>query len=267
MAQNKTRGFDDLFVGRKPELRLLHDALRESASGRPCVVAVSGEPGIGKTRMLEFFGAACCKEVFVLRGRCPRGEGAPPYYPWLQIVGSYVKNCDAERLREVLGTHAPIIAEVVNDIQATLGEIEPPARLQNPSSARFRFNQSIVAFFRNAASLQPVLIVLDDIQWADPASLALLSYLVHEIETAPLTTVVSHRHYRIGSDILLRQALAELARFPRYERIALDGLGQDDVREYLETGTGETPSPAVVSAVYRTAAGNPLFVRELARLC
>ena len=266
MAQNKTRGFGDLFVGRKAELRLLHDALQESASGRPCVVAVSGEPGIGKTRMLEFFGAACCKKVFVLRGRCSRGEGAPPYYPWLQIVGSYAKNCDAERLREVLGTHAPIIAEVVNEIQATLGELGPPVRLRDLSSARFRFNQSIVAFFRKAASLQPMLIVLDDIQWADSASLALLSYLVHEIETAPITTVVSHRHYRTGSDNLLRQTLAELARFPRYERIDLDGLGQDDVREYLETGTGETPSPAVVSAVYRTTAGNPLFVRELARM-
>ena len=266
MAQNKTRGFSDLFVGRKAELRLLHDALQESASGRPCVVAVSGEPGIGKTRMLEFFGAACCKEVFVLRGRCSRGEGAPPYYPWLQIVGSYAKNCDAERLREVLGTNAPIIAEVVNEIQATLGELEPPVKLRDPSSARFRFNQSIVAFFRNAAMLRPVLIVLDDIQWADPASLALLSYLIHEIEAAPITTVVSHRHHRTGSDNLFRQTLAELARFPRFERIDLGGLGQDDVREYLKTGTRKTPSPAVVSAVHRTTGGNPLFVRELARM-
>jgi hypothetical protein len=79
-----------------------------------------------------------------------RGEGAPPYYPWLQIVGSYAKNCDAERLREVLGTHAPIIAEVVNEIQATLGELEPSVKLRDPSAARFRFNQSIVACFRGA---------------------------------------------------------------------------------------------------------------------
>ena len=266
MLQNKTRGFGDLFVGRKQEIRLLQGALQESASGHPWVVAVSGEPGIGKTRMLEFFAATYCKKTLVLRGRCSRGEGAPPYYPWLQIVGSYAKNCDPEQLREILGTNAPIIAEVVNEIQATIGELEPPVKLQDPSSARFRFNQSIVAFFRNAALLRPVLIVLDDIQWADPASLALLSYLVHEIEAAPITTVVSYRHHPTGSENLLRQTLAELARFPRFERIELGGLGQDDVREYLKTGTGKTPSLAVVSVVHRTTAGNPLFVRELARM-
>ena len=266
MLQNKTRGFGDLFVGRKQEIRLLQGALQESASGYPWAVAVSGEPGIGKTRMLEFFVETCCKKTSVLRGRCSREEGAPPYYPWLQIVGSYAKNCDAVRLREILGTHAPIIAEVVNEIQATLGELEPPVKLQDPSSARFRFNQSIVAFLRNAALLRPVLIVLDDIQWADPASLALLSYLAYEIEGAPITTVVSHRPHQTGSENLLRQTLTELARFPRFERIELGGLGQDDVREYLKAGTGKTPSLAVVSAVHRTTAGNPLFVRELARM-
>jgi predicted ATPase/DNA-binding CsgD family transcriptional regulator len=266
MARTNACGFGDLFVGRKQEIRLLQGALQYSASGHPWVVDVSGEPGIGKTRMLEYFVEKCCKNTLVLRARCSRGEGAPPYYPWLQIVGSYTKNCDAEQLRETLGTNAPVVAEVVNEIQEIIGELEPPEKLQDPGSARFRFNQSIAAFFRNAALLQPVFIVLDDFQWADPASLELLNYMVQANESAPITTVVSHRHHRTRSENLLLQTLAELARFPRFERIELGGLGQDDVREYLKTGTGKTPSPAAVSIVQRTTAGNPLFVRELARM-
>ncbi|UCF96952.1 MAG: AAA family ATPase [Spirochaetaceae bacterium] len=266
MAQNNADGFHDLFIGRKPELRLLSDALQESASGRPWVVAVSGEPGIGKTRFLEFFAATCRKKALVLHGRCSHREGAPPYYPWLQIVGSYAKNCEVKRLCEVLGTNAPIIAEVVSEIQTTLGELDPPVQLQDPSSERFRFNQSIAAFLRNAASLGPLLIVLDDIQWVDPASSELLCYLIHEIECAPITTVVSHRHFRGDRETLFRKVLAELARYSRFKRIELGGLGKDDVSEYLKKGAGKTPSPSLVGAVHRTTGGNPLFVRELARM-
>ena len=266
MAKNKSPGFTDLFVGRKSELQILHDALAESMAGHPCVVAVSGEPGIGKSAMLDFFAGICREKVCVLRGRCSHGEGAPPYYPWRQIVLSYITDCDAKWLWEELGMHAHIIAEVVDESRAMLGEFERPVRLEDPGSARFRFNQSVVTLFRKAASSQPLLIVLDDIHWADSASMALLSFLIHEAESAPILTVISHRLYQPESNDLLRRTLGNMARHPRYERIDLGGLKRTDVQQYVQMGTGQRPSPEDVDALYRKTAGNPLFVRELTRM-
>ncbi len=266
MEESRAFCFGDIFVGRTAELGLLRNGLKEAVSGRACLVAVSGEPGIGKSRLLEFFAAAISKEAQVLRGRCYNEEGVPPYFPWLQVVRSYVDACDVKRLRQVLGIHAPIIAEVVNEIQDRLGKLEPPAKIEDPSSARFRLYQSIVAFFKNAAAIKTLVIILDDIHWADTPSLDLLGHLAQEIETARVLMIVTFRDQQRGQSHPLRKTVAELARFPRYERINLGGLTKTDVQEFVETGAGETPSPAVVNTVYRTTAGNPLFVRELARM-
>ena len=258
--------FGDLFVGRKQELTRLKVALQKMISGGPTVLSVSGEPGIGKTKLLENFIGSTSRPVNVLRGRCTQGEGAPPYYPWMQIVGSFVESCSESELIDVLGDLAPVVAEVVDEIGTVLGNVGEPIKLQDPNSGRFRFNQSIVTLFKRASSIRPIMIVMEDIQWADSTSLGLLSHLVLEMRTEPIMTILSHRHFRTGSENVLRGTLADFVRSPRYERIELRGLRKEEISEYLYLGTGLAPTSEIVGTFLRATAGNPLFVRELSRM-
>ncbi|MCK4794412.1 MAG: AAA family ATPase [Desulfobacteraceae bacterium] len=266
MEENRLFGFSDVFVGRTAELELLRNGWEETVAGRAIIISVAGEPGIGKSRLLEIFATAIAHDARVFKGRCFPEKGVPPYFPWVQIISSYVDTCDAKQLQKVLGKHAPIIAEVVNEIQVVLGKLDPLEKLEDPDSARFRLYQSIVAFFKNAATIHPIVIVLDDIQWADAPSLDLLGYLSSEVESTQIMVIVTFRDQPLGQSQSFHKAIARLTKFPRYERIDLRGLTKTDVQEFVEEGAGEAPSPDIVETVYKTTRGNPLFVREFSRM-
>ncbi len=101
-------------------------------------------------------------------GRCYEEEGAPPYWPWVQPIRSYVQQRDAERLQSEMGPGAADIAEIVPEIRRKLTGLEPPPSLQ-PEQARFRLFDSITSFLKSAARSQPLMLVLDDLHWADDA--------------------------------------------------------------------------------------------------
>ena len=126
-----------------------------------------GEPGIGKTRTAQELAAyAETRGAQVLWGRCYEEEGAPPYWPWVQPIRSYVQQRDAERLLSEMGPGAADIAEIVPEIGRKLTDLEPPPALQ-PEQARFRLFDSITSFLKSAARSQPLMLVLDDLHWAD----------------------------------------------------------------------------------------------------
>ena len=126
------------FVGRRQELADLKAALEESLAGRGRLVMLAGEPGIGKTRTAqELASYAATRGTQVLWGRCYEEEGAPPYWPWVQPIRSYVQQRDAERLQSEMGPGAADIAEIVPEIRRKLTDLEPPPSLQ-PEQARFR---------------------------------------------------------------------------------------------------------------------------------
>ena len=99
MEENRLFGFSDVFVGRTAELELLRNGWEEAVAGRAIIISVSGEPGIGKSRLLEIFATAIAHDARVFRGRCFPEKGVPPYFPWVQIIGSYVDTCDAKQLQ------------------------------------------------------------------------------------------------------------------------------------------------------------------------
>lgn len=257
--------FSQVFVGRASEMRQLRTAAEDAANGRGCVVTVTGDPGIGKSCLLEAFAREISASAMVLEGRCSYAEGVPPYFPWVQIISGYVSAAEPAVLRTVMGDRSSVIAEVVQPVREALGELEAPVPLEHPGSARFRFFQSVAAILKRAAENRTLVVILHDLHWVDRPSAALLSYLLGEIEDAPLFLVVSYRDRQVGENHPLRPALAELARVPRHDRVALKGLTPSEVREFLATVVPEKVSTQVAELIHSTTGGVPLFVRELAQ--
>ena len=135
-----------------------------------------GEPGSGKTRMAEQLAtyARLCNAQ-VLTGSCYEGEGAPAFWPWLQIIRAYAQGLEPVKLASVMGPGAADIAQVVSEIKERLPDLPPPPSLE-PEQARFRLFDSVTTFLKNTSKLQPLVIVLDDLHWADKPSLLLLQF-------------------------------------------------------------------------------------------
>ena len=142
-------------------------------SGQGRLVMLGGEPGIGKTRTAQELAAlAEARGAQVLCGRCYEEEGAPPYWPWVQIMRNYVQQAGAELLTAEMGPGAADIAEIVLEIKGKLPDLETPPALE-PEQARFRLFDSITTFLKNAAQSKPLMLVLDALHWADRSSLIL----------------------------------------------------------------------------------------------
>ena len=257
--------FSPVFVGRASEMRRLKTAAEAAAHGQGCVVTVTGDPGIGKSRLLDEFAGEISDRALVLEGRCSYAEGAPPYFPWAQIITGYVRATKPELLRRVIGEHSSVIAEVIPSVREALGELQAPVPLDHPGSARFRFFQSVSAILRKAAEKRTLVLVLHDLHWVDSASAALLGYLLGEIERARMLLVMSYRDRQVGGSHPLRPALVELARVPRRDQVALAGLTQPEVRELLESAVPEKVPTKAAELIHSATGGVPLFVRELAQ--
>ena len=257
-----------VFVGRQREMGELKAALEDAMSGRGKLITLVGEPGIGKTRTAtELTTYAGMRSAQVLWGRCYEGEGAPPYWPWVQAIRSYVRDVDPEQLRSEMGAGAADIAQVVSDVKEQLPGLEAPPQLE-PEQARFRLFDSITAFLKSAARRQPLVLVLDDLQWADHPSLLLLEFVARELGGARLLLVGTYRDVELSRQHPLSHTLGELTRSAEggFQRVLLRGLAQEDVGRFIELASGVTPPTGMVAAVHRQTEGNPLFVTEVVRL-
>ncbi len=255
------------FVGRAGELAALTADLDAAVGGRGGVVLVVGEPGIGKTRLAEELAArATVRGAVVLWGRCWEGAGAPSFWPWVQVVRGYVQvqAGDPAALRHDLGAGAADIAQLVPAVHDCIPGLPIPPPL-DPEAARFRLFDSMAGFLRTAAARRPLLLVLDDLHWADTPSLALLRFMSRELEGAGPLVVGSYRPTEVDQGHPLLAAVADLTRGP-HRWLLLGGLGQRDVASFVALVTGAEPSGELVAEVYRKTDGNPFFVTEVVRL-
>jgi class 3 adenylate cyclase len=255
-----------VFVGREREMDELRAGLEESLSGHGRILLLVGEPGIGKTRTAEeLVTYARLRKVQVLWGRCYEGDGAPAYWPWVLAIRSYVHERGPQELLAEMGSGASDIAQMVSEVRERLPGLPPPPELA-PEQARFRLFDSIATFLRNATKRQSLLLVLDDLHWADKPSLLLLQFLARELRGVRLLLIGTYRDVDVGRQHPLSQALAELAREQLAQRILLRGLGEHDVARFIEATAGLKPPRALVDAVYKETEGNPFFVNEVVRL-
>jgi tetratricopeptide (TPR) repeat protein len=266
MAEPFSAAVTPPFVGRFPELAALEGALDEAADGRGSLFLVSGEPGIGKSRLTDEAAARARERGFVvLWGRCWEAGGAPPYWPWVQSIRGYLRDRHPGALAEELGPGAADIARIMPEIGEMLPGLPLPIE-GDPESVRFRLFDSTAAFLRRAATQRPVLLVLDDVHAADVPSLLMLRFLGGEIGSARLVLLAVYRDTDLQPGHPLLEAAAELARLSWARRIPLRGLDEGDVARLIEEGAGTVPLTSLVSTLHRETEGNPLFVGEVVRL-
>ncbi|WP_170201413.1 AfsR/SARP family transcriptional regulator [Actinocorallia herbida] len=225
-------------AGRRTELAALDGLLRSAAAGTPGFALITGEPGIGKTRLTEeLAGRARARGFTVAVGRCAATEGAPAFWPWVTVL---------ERLAD---TSPPLPA----DVRANLPGVGS-ATGTDPEGARFRTYEAAAKAL--AAGPGPVLVVLDDLHWADRSSLRLLEYLAQNVRDGRLAVVGTARDHPVPEGALA-EACEALARRGAV-RCHLPGLSEDDLAELSPAGTD-------VRALRHRTNGNPFFVTELLR--
>jgi tetratricopeptide (TPR) repeat protein len=254
------------FVGRRGELAELHEALDEARVKRGRVILVGGEPGIGKSRLVdELARHATQTDVTILWGRAWEDAGAPPYWPWVQALRGVVRASDADRLRGYLGPGAGDVVQLLPELTTVLPEVTPSAAPQS-DSARFRLFDSTTSLLRAVAAERVVLLVLDDLHAADDASILLLRFVANELRDMSVLLVGTYRDLELTPDHPLTLAINDMARQRTTHLLMLGGLGSDDVSEYIAAATSVRPSDLTAAAVWRETNGNPLFMREAVRL-
>ncbi|HEX2273210.1 MAG TPA: AAA family ATPase [Acidimicrobiales bacterium] len=228
----------DSIVGRRRELDALRMWLAAARDGRGRLVLCAGEPGIGKTRLAqELAGRALAAGVSVAWGRCLEARGAPAFWPWRQVLRS-------------LGADPDVVLE---------GGVESP-------EDRFRVfdevSETVLAAAGAAGAGSGLVVILDDVQWADEPSLLVLRHLANHVASARLLVLSTLRDDEPGS--ALPRVLPDLVRSPAVERLDLRGFDLAEVGEQLSRTAG-VGSPTDARAVLDLTGGNPLFVREVGR--
>src|SRR5215472_288200 len=254
------------FVGRERALRTGVAALEAAIAGRGRILLLVGEPGIGKTRTAEEIAArAEHLGASVLVGRCFDGEGAPAFWPWVQVLRAAVRQAQSEALAADLGAGGQELAELVPEIRERLPEL-PHSRGIEGEQAQFRLFDAVAGYLGRASARRPLLVVLDDLHWADASSLRLVQFLAPELASARLLLLGTYRDVELRRAHPLAQLLGALAREPSCERIVLRGLEAPDVARVIEAIAGGPEDPAVVESVREMTEGNPFFIHEMVRL-
>lgn len=248
-------------IGRDEHLAVLDKLVAEGVGGTPAVVTVTGEAGIGKTRLVEEAASrAAAGGATVVVGRCWDNDGSPAFWPWEQALSDLVDQIGLDAARAAATGRGAGAALLI----AALG-VEPVVG-GSPEAARARLYDAVTAFLEVVASTRPVVLVLEDLHWADQESVELAAYVAATLRTGRLTVLTTVRDPSEAPGSAGSELVAALARRPGAVRIELDGLGVHEVAELVARRTGSTVSVETAEALRRRTDGNPFYVSELARL-
>jgi DNA-binding SARP family transcriptional activator/tetratricopeptide (TPR) repeat protein len=256
-----------VFVGREPELETLLRAWQDATIGQRSAVLVGGEPGVGKTRLAaELARIVAAEGAKVLYGRCDEDVGIP-YQPWVEALRHLVVHEPRELLAEHVAEHGCELARLIPELAHHLGGL-PPGPPGDPDMERLVLFGEVVGLLALVSSDTPVLLVLEDLHWADKPSLRLLRHVIASTDPRALLAVGTYRPTDLGPDHPLADVLAALHREPHARRVDLHGLSDTEVVALIEAYAGHAIDEAGVAlahALYQETDGNPFFTRELLR--
>ena len=251
-------------VGREAELTRLSGRLAEATAGGGGLAMILGEPGIGKSRLMAELSEQAWRDgAFVLRGGCFEAEWSPPFAPFAEALGAHVATARPEELRSDMGPGAGPIAQLVPAVREALPDLDDPPALQ-PDEERFRLLDSVASFLLTRSRRAPMLVCLDDLQWADKGTVAMLRHVARLAPRGRLLVVGAYRDGEVENTQALVDALGSLRREVEYDRVKLEGLDPKGVAQMLGAlGGSEGVEDKVGRDWARETEGNPLFVREL----
>ena len=250
------------YVGREEERAELRRLMEQAIAGRGGIVLIRGEPGVGKTRLAqEIVLEARARGMGDQTGRCYEMEGAPPYIPFIEMMQNAMR-ADPAAFRVALGENAGEMAKILPELRRVYDDIPPPLELPPEQERMYLFN-SMREFLERVSQVVPLLLVLDDLHWADDATLLLTQHVAQQQHQMRVLTIATYRDIELDVARPLARTLEWLVRQPGVYRIALKPLPEAGVEAMLQALTGQPPPAALVQAIYRETEGNPFFVEEV----
>lgn len=263
-SQRREIGEQRGLVGRQAELDVLFRAAQSVRSGRGRVLLIAGDPGIGKTTLLEEF-STLDSGLSLHWGYCYEGEGAPPFWPWRRVLQSLSRVTSTSEIVDAAGQRAADLVQLLPELAALApGEVHDV--VPDPEEARFRLYVGVASLLTQLARSNPLMIVLDDLHWSDSASLRLLEFVAKEIREAHILIAATYRDVEVAPEHPLSPTLASLARLPMVERVMLRGFSPEEVSSYVVSVIGSTPAEAFAEELHARTGGNPFFLAETMRL-
>jgi DNA-binding CsgD family transcriptional regulator/tetratricopeptide (TPR) repeat protein len=242
---------DETLVGRVAECTIVDEALRRLADGRPGLVEIIGEPGIGKTRILaELATRAENRGFLVLRGRATEYDGTAAFAVVIDALDRWLAGFDPHRLRRVAGTEIDVLAGVFPAVATVHGTVEQVIE-------RHRVHRAVRALLDRAGQSRRMVVLLDDMHWADPATVELLGHLVRRPPRSPVLLALAYRHRQAPVRLLAALAIATATTVP---------LGPLSSAEADELLAGVRVGPARRKEIYSDSGGNPFNLLALAKV-
>jgi DNA-binding CsgD family transcriptional regulator len=246
-------------VGRELELAALDAALAGSAAGNGRVVLVAGDAGIGKTALLRSFVThAQSARVGVLVGECSETGASRPFGPFVEVLRSALVTFPTDVVERSLQSRARELVRFMPE--RTSGRLELPS-----GAGRFQIHESFAMFFADLAASKPLVLAVEDVHFADPATLELLPYLARRLRSGRILIILTHRGDELHRLHPLRLVLAELERSPETTVVGLRPLGAADMSQMVQAtlGLSHPPTSEFRRALDEVCEGNPFFIEEV----
>jgi predicted ATPase/DNA-binding winged helix-turn-helix (wHTH) protein len=257
-----TAGVD--FVGREAELAQMQDVWQRAKGGCYQLLLVAGEPGIGKTRLsLEFARRRGAEGSTILVG-CSDEENLVPYQPFVESLTWYVRHCPEADLRAQLAAigGGAELGAFVPELGSHISNVPPPQAM-DPEGQRYRLFEAVAAMFAVASRVRPMVLIFDDLHWADKPTLLLLRHVMRSSRSASFTIVATYRESELGRTHPLAEMLITLRREPAVTRLVLRGLDVAHIRALVDSIVGPNAPSQLPQVVMDSTDGNPFFATEM----
>ena len=250
-------------VGRQRELTLVMSHYEAAKGGHAHALLLAGEPGIGKTRLLDEIAVRTAQQgAVVLRGGASEAEGMPPYLPFLEALGRYIQEAPLDRLREEVAAASPVLISILPELIVRLGELATPHPLP-PEQARFRLYEAVGTFLQSIGLPHVLVLLFDDLHWADTASLDLVCHLARRQSYAHMLLVGAYRDSELEGNAALTRTIAELSQRRMLTTVTIEPLSCQEIEALARNALGNPLSPAVSLLLSAQSEGNPFFAEEL----
>jgi class 3 adenylate cyclase len=255
------------YVGRAEERATLEEAVTLARDGARQVVLLSGEPGIGKTRLASYAARDAHSGGFAVAWGVCTEELAVPYEPWIGICSHLVEHAPQDLLERHVERHAGELSRLARNLGRRIPDLPAP-QSSDPETERYLLFNAVAGLLAEAAEAVPLCVVLDDLHWADAQSLALLKHVLRANEQGSMQVIATFRDSELSKGHPLTVTLADLPRMQGVQRISLHGLGADEVAEIMAEIAGhelEQESIELAGQIAAETGGNPFFVGEILR--